>query len=126
MIYVFRCVSVFGGAKGVLLPPPLPHAARQAHGVTGKTSPVNQLLTIREKTVYMNWFIKELYSNLFLVSMTGDHNAFCIISPLHSLVLQVCARYRLACVNKALQADSRMCSFRMGWIPVYGRCPPHM
>lgn len=51
----------------VAVAPPPPHAARQAHGVTGKTSPVNQLLTISEKTVYMNWFIQELYSKLFLV-----------------------------------------------------------
>lgn len=38
---------------------PHPNAARQAHGVTGKTSPVNQLLNISEKTIYTSGFIQD-------------------------------------------------------------------
>lgn len=40
-------------------PCPHPNAAWQAHGVTGKTSPVNQLLNISEKTIYTSGLIQD-------------------------------------------------------------------
>lgn len=69
-------------------PHPRPNTHWQAHGVTGQTSPVNQILNISEKTIYTSWFIQNLRVgwkwtdglDLFLFPLMRDYHVFYKIS----------------------------------------------